>query len=173
MDKEDQILNYISKNQHISQRELASHTGLSLGNINLLIRKLTKKGLLKIEKLSPNTFRYILTPKGFTTLTQKTYRYILDSARYLLNIKAELEYIVECYCEQKNYHVYLLGEQDDVGIMLRQMTAEGKLRQIQWIESLKELSGSNQSILVLVWRTEIEQSVKEYAVECCNILECI
>ena len=72
MDREEKVLNCISKNENISQRELSLHTGISLGSINLIIKKMVKKGLVKIERINTNTLKYMLTPKGFAEKAMKT-----------------------------------------------------------------------------------------------------
>ena len=57
----------------VTQREMASTLGFSLGKLNYCIKALKKKGLIKINNFSknPNKFNYIyiLTPKG---ISQKT-----------------------------------------------------------------------------------------------------
>ena len=64
-DVEVLILEELEKNSDITQRELSEKTGLSLGMVNLLLKKFIKKGFVKLERLNSKSFRYILTPEGF------------------------------------------------------------------------------------------------------------
>ncbi len=70
LDNEDilALVREVSANPHISQRELSSRLGLSLGKINFLMRALCEKGLVKAENFreSGNKIAYIyrLTPAG-------------------------------------------------------------------------------------------------------------
>lgn len=168
MENHEKVLEYISKKQNISQRELAAHTGLSLGNINLIIGRMVKKGLIKIERLKPNTIRYILTPQGFAEKTAQTYRYIRNSVRYVLQLKQELTWIMGEYAAS-GYGVYLYGDKDEIREVLIQLTAEGDLQQIQWVDGLEGLMGDR--VLVIVWQVEREMEVREYGLGCVNLLE--
>ena len=64
-DNEVLILEEIEKNPNTNQRDLSEKTGLSLGMVNLLLKKFIKKGFVKLERLNSRSFRYILTPEGF------------------------------------------------------------------------------------------------------------
>ncbi|MGI6298263.1 MAG: winged helix-turn-helix transcriptional regulator [Saccharofermentanales bacterium] len=75
-DKDFLILSEINSNREVSQRELSHKTGLSLGSVNLLIQKMIRKGLLKMEMIPTNRVIYMLTPKGLAEKTAKTVRYV-------------------------------------------------------------------------------------------------
>ena len=64
MQNEHAILNYLKNNHQTSQREIAERVGLSAGTVNLLIKKMVKKGFIKLERINGRTLRYILTPQG-------------------------------------------------------------------------------------------------------------
>ncbi len=63
-----QVLRILEQNPRISQRELASELGVSLGKVNYCLRALVDKGLLKVNnfKNSANkrAYFYVLTPRG-------------------------------------------------------------------------------------------------------------
>jgi len=62
------LLNIISKNPELSQREITKTIGISVGKTNYVIKTLIEKGLVKTSRFlnSKNkwAYRYILTPKG-------------------------------------------------------------------------------------------------------------
>ena len=66
------ILRKLDKN--MSQRELATDLGFSLGKLNYLINELKKKGLIKIKRFKRNNrkigYVYILTPEGISKRTK-------------------------------------------------------------------------------------------------------
>ena len=74
-DKDFMLLNAIEINHDTSQRDLAHKTGLSLGSVNLLIRKMIREGLIKMEQIPVNRVIYMLTPKGLAEKADKTLRY--------------------------------------------------------------------------------------------------
>ncbi len=75
-DKDFLILSEINDNREVSQRELSHKTGLSLGSVNLLIQKMVREGLLKMEMIPANRVIYMLTPKGLAEKATKTVRYV-------------------------------------------------------------------------------------------------
>lgn len=75
-DKDFILLGEIDANNDISQRELSHKTGLSLGSVNLLIQKMIREGLLKMEMIPANRVIYMLTPKGLAEKAEKTVRYV-------------------------------------------------------------------------------------------------
>jgi len=74
------LMRAIDANPQITQRELSTRLGLSLGKINFLVRAMVEKGFIKADnfKNSKNKIAYLyyLTPKGFEEKTKITYRYM-------------------------------------------------------------------------------------------------
>lgn len=126
------MLEVIHKNDSISQREISSEVGISLGMVNLLIKKFIKTGLIKAEKLTGNKVKYMLTPQGFTYLSKKTLDYISRSYNAVLKIQGTMLEVI-----QSNYKagevVYIYGCHDEIGEIL-----VGLLKQhgyaFKWIE---------------------------------------
>ena len=80
-----QVLRLIAQNPSLTQRELASVLGVSLGKANYCLKALVVKGLVKIESFakSPNKlgYAYLLTPQGVAqkaTLTTSFLRHKLE-----------------------------------------------------------------------------------------------
>lgn len=86
-EKEFLIIQEISRNPESTQRHLSESLGLSLGTTNLLIRRLARKGLLKVQQLDWKRTRYLLTLQGALEKSQKAYHY----TRYTLRIFRQLQ----------------------------------------------------------------------------------
>lgn len=78
------ILRLLVKNPNLSQRELASVLGVSLGKTNYCLKALVGKGLVKIYNFHKSkkklSYMYLLTPLGFAekaNLTAQFLRYKL------------------------------------------------------------------------------------------------
>ncbi len=108
MDKEYVILECIDNNSMITQRELSKKAGVSLGTVNILINKMVREGLIKIEKVNTNTILYMLTPKGFMEKVNKTYKYI----------KIHYKYLSETMDKIKNQLAKLLENEEKIVIIL-------------------------------------------------------
>ena len=88
MTNEFEIIKSVESKNTITQRELAKKTGLSLGAVNVLIKRLIQKGLLKIEQINARTIRYILTPKGLLERSKRN-QYIVISHNIFIVLKTD------------------------------------------------------------------------------------
>jgi DNA-binding MarR family transcriptional regulator len=76
MDREYAILDFIEMQSRATQREIATATGFSLGSVNLLLNKMMREGLIKIELVPKSRIIYMLTPSGIREKLVKAYTYI-------------------------------------------------------------------------------------------------
>jgi len=88
------ILRKIHKNANLSQRDLSSQLGYSLGKVNYCLESLKQKGLIKIDnfKRNPNksNYLYILTPRGISEKTKITLRFMRERMKEYDELKKEL-----------------------------------------------------------------------------------
>ena len=99
-DTELSLLESISETEglptHVTQRDLASRSGLSLGMTNSLLRRLAERGLVKLTRLSPKSMRYALTPEGLGEVVRRTSGYFRRAARHVDKYRAQIEaFIIE------------------------------------------------------------------------------
>lgn len=86
-ERELEILKAIGEGAPFTQRALAERLGIALGLTNLYLKRLVKKGYIKIAEFSHKPaarkrLRYLLTPKGIGAKTRLTY----DHVTYALNL---------------------------------------------------------------------------------------
>ena len=77
-----EILSELSRGDQVTQRRLAARLGIALGLTNLYLKRLARKGYIKITSIPPRRVRYLLTPKGMAQKTRLTYEY-MDYSRQL------------------------------------------------------------------------------------------
>ena len=74
------IFREIERSSEMSQRELSSRLGISLGKVNFLINLLIGKGFVKVENFrgsnSKSAYLYYLTPTGMEEKNRTTYRFL-------------------------------------------------------------------------------------------------
>ena len=79
-DKAFEVLDTLDRQPIINQRQLALHAGISLGQVNYILRSLLGKGLVKVGNFrkSPRKigYAYLLTPKGIQTKSRLAVRFI-------------------------------------------------------------------------------------------------
>lgn len=175
MEKELEILAHIQENEYITQREIAEKTGLSLGAVNLLLKKMIKTGLVKIERLNARTLKYILTPEGIKEKTAKTYRYIVKTYENIVRIQAAVKVIIEKQKDKGIKKIYLYGNQDEVYNILRMAVSDiiGTLEiEYELIDDFDAILREEKYIL-LIWNEEEEEKLKEKEIPCINILSVI
>ncbi len=77
MDSEYALLEYLSGGGNVSQRQVAKQTGLSLGMVNLILKRLARTGAIKVVALNGRSASYLLTPTGAAAKSRRAYEYLL------------------------------------------------------------------------------------------------
>ena len=111
-DKKFLVIKQISENSQYNQRTIARKTGLSLGLVNLIIKKLVKTGYIKIKMLNGKKIEYILTPKGFSEKIKKTYNYFLKTVKYFINTTEKIKQIILQEYEKGTKEFYILADEE-------------------------------------------------------------
>lgn len=74
------VLREIEKNPELTQRQLSSNLGISLGKINFLLKALIEKGFVKADNFRRNNnkiaYMYVLTPHGLEVKGKTTYHFL-------------------------------------------------------------------------------------------------
>ena len=84
------FLEQVDNDRTSSQRDMAGELNISLGLVNSFIKRLVKKGYLKITSIPKNRIRYILTPRGAAEKTRLTYLYIQHSYSFYKESRQKL-----------------------------------------------------------------------------------
>lgn len=71
-----QILDFVEKDENISQRKIIEKTGLATGLVHSYMRKVINKGLVKAKQVSAKRWLYYLTPEGFLEKSRLTIKYL-------------------------------------------------------------------------------------------------
>jgi len=91
------VLRILEQEPSISQRELASRLGLSLGGLNYCLRALVDKGFVKLENFRNNPkklgYLYLLTPAGVAQKAVLTTRFLQRKMAEFEALRAEIEEI--------------------------------------------------------------------------------
>ena len=156
MEHEYQVLNHLHENETTTQRKISNRTGLSLGAVNLLLKKMARKGLIKIEKLNARTMRYILTPKGLQEKSRLAYRYIRQSYNQILQINQSLDLLLaQRPSDLDGAPVILYGPEDEILEILSQHLSHNDINFEICADAtfLKKLTKEN-CRMILTWREE-------------------
>lgn len=156
------ILNIVAETPDTSQRKIAEQTGLSLGQVNFLLKKFVRIGLIKVEGQTPKSLRYNLTPKGMAEKADKTLRYI--KASYAA-VHAHVD-AVTALCEdakERGLAVYLVGSPDEMLEICKMACHRSGIPCCQGMPPAAEPA------VIFCWEEEVELSCGE--IPCVNVLK--
>ena len=85
-----QLLEEIEQNPRISQRELSHKFGIALGVTNACIKRMARRGLIKLRGIPPRRITYYLTPKGFAEKANLTLRFFSYNIHHYAEMKKQI-----------------------------------------------------------------------------------
>jgi EPS-associated MarR family transcriptional regulator len=88
-------LRELSRDDTLSQRDLAGRLGLSLGRVNYVVNSLIGKGLVKARRFKNSrnklAYRYVLTPEGIRERVAATRRFLQAKLDEFEQLQREIE----------------------------------------------------------------------------------
>ncbi len=91
MDKEErytlEILNRIEENGRVTQPEIASRLGISIGLANAFIKRIARKGYIKLTTIPRDRAKYLITPQGIAAKSRLTLKYLQYSLNFYKNAR--------------------------------------------------------------------------------------
>ena len=93
-EKTFQILDALDRVEISTQRQLADNSGISLGQVNYILKSLLDKGMIKVSnfKQNPNKigYVYLLTPTGIEEKSKLAVKFVLRKLREYEFLRARL-----------------------------------------------------------------------------------
>jgi DNA-binding MarR family transcriptional regulator len=107
-----QLLNEVERDAEVTQRSLADKMGVALGLTNLYLKRLARKGYIKISTIPRHRIKYLLTPRGVAEKSRLTYKYMQYSLSYYRDMRARLKRVLSdlSHAGAKRVAVYGTGE---------------------------------------------------------------
>jgi EPS-associated MarR family transcriptional regulator len=94
-----ELLDLLSREPELSQREMAERLGLSLGRMNYCLKALRDKGAVKLRNFqkSPNKlgYAYVLTPTGISQRTRLASAFLARKRAEYDRLKAQIDALQE------------------------------------------------------------------------------
>lgn len=85
--RELDLLTEIAEGDGVTQRQLAKKLGIALGLTNLYIKRLAKKGYIRIINIKRSRLKYLLTPRGIAEKARLTYQFMEYSLGYYIKLR--------------------------------------------------------------------------------------
>jgi hypothetical protein len=103
------LLSEVERNAGVTQRSLSSKLGVALGLTNLYLKRLSRKGYIKVKTIPRNQIRYLLTPQGFTEKSRLTYLYMQYSLSYYRDMRTRLKEMMSTFDGSHGQRVVIYG----------------------------------------------------------------
>lgn len=89
------LLNLLSEEPRLRQRDMAKKMGISVGKVNYCIAELTKRGLIKVKRFqkakAKRAYTYMLTPRGIEEKGRITINFLKRKLHEYEAIKTQIE----------------------------------------------------------------------------------
>ena len=106
------LRNIYNHKEQIHQRDLARIVGLSLGMTNAILKRLVKKGWLKIKKVNNRNIQYIVSPRGIDEITRRSYRYFKRTIKNVVYYKEAISALIKSVKDKGYKGLVLIGKSD-------------------------------------------------------------
>ena len=118
------LLDEVARDARVSQRLLAKNLGVALGLTNLYVKRLVRKGYIKITTIPRHRLKYLLTTRGMAEKSRLTYLYMQYSLSNYRNVRNRLKHVLSGLSQagHKRVVVYGTGELAELAYLsLREM----------------------------------------------------
>jgi DNA-binding MarR family transcriptional regulator len=109
VERELRLLSELAHDGELSQRHLSRRLGIALGLTNLLLKRLIRKGYIKVVRAPKHRFLYLLTPQGFAHKARLTTEYLAYSVRLYREVRRALRAALEPLAGSPHRRVVLYG----------------------------------------------------------------
>ncbi|GAX61887.1 transcriptional regulator [Candidatus Scalindua japonica] len=160
--RELDILERLENNAHLTQRELSKEVGIALGLVNHLLKKMVKKGWIKIKNIDAKKIRYLITPEGAREKSSLLYNRVESTIHFYLEAKKVIrDKVIHLKNEGvKDLSIYGINHIAEVlFIVLKELDLEivfvvdEKRKEEEWfgykVIGMDEYIKSNTSVLIL------------------------
>ena len=83
--RELRVLEQIESDSDVTQAGLASTLGVAVGTVNFVVKRMVKKGYIRVKQLERRRLKYIITPAGIALRAELA----MDSIRYSMRLYRE------------------------------------------------------------------------------------
>ena len=121
------LLTELERDGAVTQRSLAIKLGVALGLTNLYVKRLARKGYVKVTTIPSHRIRYLLTPQGFAEKSRLTYLYIQYSLSHYRDMRARLRDVLSRVTVVGGRRIVIFGTSEfaEMGYLsLREMDME-------------------------------------------------
>jgi DNA-binding MarR family transcriptional regulator len=115
--QEYELLNEISQDSMVTQASLSKRLDIAVGSVNWYIKRLIKRGYVKVTHLDRTRLQYDLTPEGMSVFTERALQYAKDSLKVYASFRQQAQSVVSKLQAQGITCVRLQGNDEMMDIL--------------------------------------------------------
>lgn len=113
-----QLLEKIEQNPQVTQADLARQLGVAVGTVNWSLKRLIKKGYVKVRRMQRKRLLYLITPQGMAEKSRLGVRYLRDSMRLYRDTRTQALQALE-EMRRAGYGEVVVEDKGDLGEICR------------------------------------------------------
>ncbi|MEZ4677715.1 MAG: winged helix-turn-helix transcriptional regulator [Caldilineaceae bacterium] len=110
------LLEALAKTPETTQADLAARVGVAVGTVNWYLKRWSKKGYIKVQRIGRWNWRYLLTPEGVVRKRQLARDYVEASFTLYRRIRMEAKRLLAEIVARDLTQVILVGESEIIDI---------------------------------------------------------
>lgn len=116
-DLERRLLEAIEENPDTTQASLAAQLGVAVGSVNWYLKRLIRKGCIKVTHLQRRKLKYFVTPQGLAVKARLTSQYLETSLRVYRELRQAARDTLAEIKDAGYQSVYLEGDGEAIEIL--------------------------------------------------------
>lgn len=110
LEHELQLLEAIATTPETTQANLAAQVGVAVGTVNWYLKRWSKKGYVKIRRISRWQWSYLLTPEGIARKTRLASEYVEASLSLYRRTRVEAKQLLTAVRAAGSHQIVLIGD---------------------------------------------------------------
>jgi len=107
-----QVLDELARDSNLTQRSLSKRLEVSVSLVNLFLKRLAAKGLIKLTTFPPKRMKYLLTPEGLRERARLTREFVGFSLHFYRDARANARKILQELAANGGARVVFYGAEE-------------------------------------------------------------
>ncbi|MFQ5427974.1 MAG: winged helix-turn-helix transcriptional regulator [Thermodesulfobacteriota bacterium] len=119
------LLDEISRDHHITQRDLSQRLGLALGLVNSYLKNLASRGYITVSTIPRKRYSYYLTPRGLAEKSRLTYQHLQNFTNLYKVARKDFQRLFEALLHSKRRKIVFCGVDETAEIAYLSLMERG------------------------------------------------
>ncbi|MCB0019433.1 MAG: winged helix-turn-helix transcriptional regulator [Anaerolineales bacterium] len=153
-----QLMDAVAAQPETSQAALAEQLGIAVGTVNWYLKKWSKKGYVKVSRVSRWRWHYLLTPQGLAEKSRLTRKYIDASLTLFRRIRQEAQTLIQ-EVEAAGFNSLVITGDTELADICRLTCLERKMTVAKAVSSQLPVLVAESLQLQLIWPSQTQLQI--------------